>query len=79
LIAGSQMQTVYTDKHKLRDARTELFGGELVAPFECPVRAEYVLQRVNEVGLGAVHAPDEFGLEQILRVHDAAFIDFLKK
>jgi len=78
LIAGSQMQTVYTDKHKLRDARTELFGGELVAPFECPVRAEYVLQRVNEVGLGAVHAPDEFGLEQILRVHDAAFIDFLQ-
>ena len=46
------MQTVYTDKHKLRDAKTELFGGELVPPFECPARAEYVLQRVNEVALG---------------------------
>ncbi|MEM7292204.1 MAG: histone deacetylase family protein [Pseudomonadota bacterium] len=72
------MQSVYTDKHKLRDAKTELYGGTLVPPFECPVRAEYVLARLKEVELGAVHEPDEFGLERILRVHDSAFIDFLQ-
>lgn len=72
------MRTVYTEKHKLRDSKTELYGGEFVPPFECPVRAEYVLNRVNEVELGAVDAPSEFGLEQILRVHDSAFIDFLQ-
>ena len=72
------MKTVYTDKHKLRDANTELHFGELVAPFECPVRAEFVLQRVNEVALGEVLEPAAFGLEQILRVHDAGFIEFLQ-
>lgn len=45
------MRTVYTEKHALRDAKTELYGGEFVPPFECPVRAEYVLARVKEVGL----------------------------
>lgn len=72
------MRTVYTEKHALRDAKTELYGGEFVPPFECPVRAEYVLARVKEVGLGAVDAPDEFGLSQICRVHDPEFIDFLQ-
>ena len=72
------MRTVYTDKHKLRDAKTELYGGEFVPPFECPVRAEYVLERVKHVELGAVDAPNEFGLEQILRVHDPKFIEFLQ-
>ena len=42
------MKTVYTDKHKLRDAVSELCGGELVPPFECPVRAEHVLERARE-------------------------------
>ena len=60
------METVYTDKHKLRDSKTELYCGELVPPFECPVRAEYVLNRVNEVELGAVSEPLDFGLEKKL-------------
>ncbi len=37
------MLTVYSEKHVLRDAKTELFGGRLVPPFECPVRAEIIL------------------------------------
>ena len=51
------MQTIYTDRHKLRDAKTELFGGELVPPFECPIRAEYIVERVRKVGLGPVVDP----------------------
>lgn len=72
------MLTVYSEKHLLRDARTELAGGELVPPFECPVRAEHVLARVREVALGEVIAPREFGLEPVQRVHDAGFIRFLE-
>ena len=37
------MLTVFSEKHALRDSATELYGGELVPPFECPIRAEYVL------------------------------------
>lgn len=71
------MQTVYTDKHKLRDAKTELFGGELVPPFECPVRAEYILERVRKMGLGPVIAPTAHGLDPVRAIHDADFIEFL--
>jgi acetoin utilization deacetylase AcuC-like enzyme len=69
--------TVFSDRHRLRHVRTELHGGELVAPYECPERAEFVLARVNSSGLGEVIAPDSFGLEPILRVHDRGFVDFL--
>jgi acetoin utilization deacetylase AcuC-like enzyme len=72
------MLTVYSEKHALRDARTELYGGELVPPFECPVRAEHILQRVNEVSLGDVIAPDEFDIDAITRIHDPGFIHFLE-
>jgi acetoin utilization deacetylase AcuC-like enzyme len=71
------MITVYTDRHTLRNARTELYGGQLVVPHECPERAQYVLDRVREVGLGEVVAPSDFGLAPVLAVHDAAFVEFL--
>jgi hypothetical protein len=29
-----KMLTVFSEKHKLRDAKTELYGGQLVPPFE---------------------------------------------
>ncbi|MEM7190562.1 MAG: histone deacetylase family protein [Pseudomonadota bacterium] len=72
------MKTVYTDRHKLRDAQTELFGGELVPPFECPVRAEHILDRVQERGLGEVISPTAHGMDPLLAVHDAGYLDFLR-
>lgn len=72
------MLTVFSEKHALRDAKTELYGGELVPPFECPVRAEHILQRVREVELGDIVAPGAFGLDAVTRVHDADFIRFLE-
>ncbi len=71
------MITVQTEKHRLRDAKTELYGGRLVPPFECPARVGRILARVREVGLGPVREPDGFGLDPIRRIHDAAFLDFL--
>ncbi|MDA1076382.1 MAG: histone deacetylase family protein [Proteobacteria bacterium] len=72
------MLSVYSKDHALRDAKTELYGGQLVPPFECPVRAEHILQRVKDVRLGDVIAPQEFGLDPIKRIHDAAFLSFLE-
>ena len=45
------MRTIYSEQHRLRDARTELYGGELVQPFEKPSRAETVLRVVRELSL----------------------------
>jgi acetoin utilization deacetylase AcuC-like enzyme len=72
------MLTVFSEKHALRDSKTELYGGELVPPFECPVRAEYILQRVKDVGLGNIIGPDSFDIDAITRIHDPTFIRFLE-
>lgn len=71
------MITVFSEEHRLRNARTELYGGELVQPHECPERAQFVLDRVRAVALGDVVAPTSFGLAPVLRVHDPEFVDFL--
>ncbi len=72
------MLTVFSEKHALRDAKTELYGGELVPPFECPVRAEYVLEQLKSEKLGEIIAPEEFGLDPISRIHDTGFLSFLE-
>jgi acetoin utilization deacetylase AcuC-like enzyme len=73
------MKTVYSDRHTLRDARTEIFGGELVPPFECPKRAQIIEAAIRTSGLGRIIEPREHGLEPILAVHDPAYLAFLEK
>ena len=71
------MLTVHTEKHRLRNSKTELYGGVLVPPFECPERVEIIMNRIAEVALGEVIAPDAFGMAPIERIHDKGFLDFL--
>ena len=71
------MITVFSEDHRLRNARTELHGGELVSPFESASRAEIVLERVRAVALGPIQAPSRHGLAPVLRVHDEQFVEFL--
>ena len=59
------METIFTERHRLRNSKTELFGGKLVEPFERPSRAEYIISRVHDVTLGPVNVPDDFGLGPI--------------
>ena len=73
------MLTVFSTDHLLRSPRTELYGGELVRPHESPERAQIVLDRVHAQGLGEVIAPEKFGMAPLLRVHDPAFVEFLKQ
>lgn len=71
------MLTIYSDRHHLHHGNTELIQGLLQPCFEMPSRADTVLARVQAVGLGAVQAPESFGLAPVLRVHDCGFVDFL--
>lgn len=71
------MKTVYSPEHVQRDAKTELYGGQLVPAFECPARAHTILNRLETVGLGEVLAPSAHGLDPVGRVHDAAYVGFL--
>ncbi|MFT5226580.1 MAG: acetoin utilization deacetylase AcuC-like enzyme, partial [Polaribacter sp.] len=73
------MLSVYSEKHELRNPKTELYGGELVTPFECPIRAEYILERLKSEKIGNIIKPKEFGLVPITRIHDAGFLTFLEQ
>ena len=73
------MDAWYSDRHFGHQGHIELHGGELLAGFESPVRAERVRDAFLATGLGRVRAPDDHGLAPILAVHDADYVDFLRQ
>lgn len=72
------MRIFYSEKHKLRDARTELSGGLLVPPFEAPFRLDLILAACAVQGHGAPEEPVTHGLGVALQVHDAGYVGFLE-
>ena len=72
------MKIIYTDAHRKRASQTELFGGELVPPFECPERIEHVLAELAKRGEPELVSPEDFGIDPILRIHSPDFIEFLQ-
>jgi len=72
------MQVVYSEKHRLRDAKTELSGGLLVSPFEAPFRAEWILEAVTSAGHGDVVTPKNHDLETAAQIHDAGYLSFME-
>ncbi len=73
------MITVFSADHLLRNPRTELYGGELVRPHESPARAEAVLEHIKAQRLGEIIAPARFGPAPVVRVHDADYVEFLRR
>ena len=72
------MKIVYTEQHKLRASKTELYGGQLVPPFERPERAEIILSRLRERGFEDIRRPAPHGLDPVRRVHDRHYLQFLE-
>lgn len=72
------MKTVYSEDHRQHHPKGELYGGELVPPFEKPERADFVLGQVKAVDLGPVLGPEEHGVAPLARVHDEGFLRFLE-
>ncbi len=72
------MYTVFSEKHRMRDSCTELYGGEFIPPFECPARADLVRDHIDEVGLGEVVHCRQHGLDPLLRIHPPDYVRFLE-
>lgn len=72
------MRTVYSEDHHLQDGAHELLEGQFMKAHETPRRAEIVIERVKVTELGEILAPQEFGLDPILKVHNKGFVDFLQ-
>ena len=45
------------ERHLLRDASTELYGGQLVKPFERQGRVDAILSAIRETDLGEICDP----------------------
>lgn len=72
------MLTFHSEDTKKRQAKTELYGGKMVPPFECPERVDIVINRVREVGLGDIRSPQAYSMDPVLAVHESHYVDFLK-
>ena len=71
------MITIYSTKHILRNAQTELYGGELVRPFERPERMDYIIEEIKNQKLGEIKPPKEIDFGVIKKIHDKDYINFL--
>jgi acetoin utilization deacetylase AcuC-like enzyme len=73
------MQVFYSDTHKLHNPPFELFdGGQRVPYLETPDRMERILSVLTELDWIEILAPEDFGLDPILAVHDSDYLDFLR-
>ena len=72
------MIVIYSEEHRQQHGRAELSDGRLVPCFEKPERADIILERLREVGMGPVEAPERFGMAAIERVHTPDFVAFLR-
>lgn len=73
------MITIYSDVHRSHFGQSELINGQFHPSFECPSRAEKILDSIVQSNLGVVQPPEDFGLEPIFKVHDQKYLFFLKE
>jgi acetoin utilization deacetylase AcuC-like enzyme len=72
------MKIIYTDDHRLHFAQGEIFGGELVTPFERPSRIEYILRELRLRKMTDIMAPAKLDMRPVRKVHDKGFLAFLE-
>ncbi|HEX3942593.1 MAG TPA: histone deacetylase family protein [Rhizomicrobium sp.] len=72
------MKTFYSPAHLAHAPKEEFEAGRLSPAVEIPERAERVRAEIERRTIGPILLPDTFGDEPILRVHDGAFLAFLR-
>ena len=72
------MKTIASPQHKLHFPKGELSGGELVRPYECPERWDYIVQALNSDGFSAPVEPDSLDMSAVKKVHSADYLHFLR-
>jgi acetoin utilization deacetylase AcuC-like enzyme len=72
------MKIVYTDDHRNHFPQGEVYGGELVTPFERPSRMEYILRELKSRKMNDFVAPGKLNMQTVKKVHDKGFVEFLE-
>jgi len=73
------MKTVLSEMHKKHFPRGELYGGELLRPFECPERWEFIKSALIQDGYNDFITPDAFSMDTVLQIHKQSFVEFLQQ
>ena len=73
------MFVVYSAAHRQHDPPFEIAEGGTKQPFfEAPARMDCIRRALDATDWAAYVAPTDFGLDPILAVHDAGYVDFLR-
>jgi acetoin utilization deacetylase AcuC-like enzyme len=72
------LKTIHSDDNRLHFPQGELFGGELVTPFERPSRVEFVLNELKARGFTDISAPGRYKSAPVRKIHDARYLKFLE-
>jgi len=72
------MRTIYSEAHRLHDASSILVDGQPFELDETPERAAQLLTAVQAANFGPVEPPEDHGLEPILAVHSADYVQHLR-
>ena len=73
------MKVFYSESHSLHNPPFELFdGGQHMPYLENSDRMERILSVLRKQDWVEILAPEDFGLDPIIAVHDAGYVDFLR-
>lgn len=72
------MRTIASPDHSLHFPKGELSGGEMVRPFECPERWDYIVQALSANGFSEPESPTELNRDIVAKVHGSDYLHFLE-
>lgn len=72
------MKIVRSQEHRQHFPKGELYDGELVRPFECPERVDYINAALDAAGLTDIIEPTSVEDDLLAQVHDAGYLSFLQ-
>jgi len=72
------MKIVLSEDHRQHFPRGELYGGELVVPFERPERWDIIVECLTAQDMTDFVDPDPLNMDTVKAIHDAGFLYFLE-
>ncbi len=72
------MKTFASPDHALHFPKGELSGGELVRPYECPERWDYIMLALTAGQFGAPEAPQPLNMQVVNKIHSSDYLRFLR-
>ena len=72
------MKTVCSEQHRLHFPVGELAGGQLVRPYECPERWDYVMDSLRANDYKTFVEPDALDMHSVEQIHSADYLRFIQ-